>query len=294
MLIDDDHCNKRLLATTGIAFRNGTNPLLVQQFSDGIQVLQDNGDLSLLRSNFVGGAGGKCDTGSSVNQATTAISFMELCVGLITRCTCCCQWRIHQYTRIRAAPAIVYQCSTPPPVLPQSHHRYGLWIILAGAVVIGAFIMLLMRMQKRKKWRKRTLARMGSNTSDRSLGRTSTIGFISTCRRSFGRSKASRGATLEGKPDQGDVEAGAGSPGTPVPTALARIVSNTSQRTTTSTAETADAAFEDESDGRGSVHSSENEEQSDLQVVESSFKGMSKRVVGGKSKTMSKNTPMTR
>lgn len=54
--------------------------MLVQQFSDGIQVLQDDGDLSMLKDNFVGGAGGTCDTGSSVNQATTAIGFMELCV----------------------------------------------------------------------------------------------------------------------------------------------------------------------------------------------------------------------
>lgn len=70
----------RATCTTGIAFRNGTNPALVQQFSDGIQVLQDNGDLSMLKTNFVGGAGGNCDTGSSVNQSTTAIGFMELYV----------------------------------------------------------------------------------------------------------------------------------------------------------------------------------------------------------------------
>ncbi len=69
----------------GVAFRNGTNPAFIQQFSDGIQVLQDNGDLQLLRSNFVGGAGGKCDTGSA-NQSTTAISFMELYVLLGVYC----------------------------------------------------------------------------------------------------------------------------------------------------------------------------------------------------------------
>lgn len=144
--------------------------------------------------------------------------------------------------------------------------------------------MIIMRMNKRKKWRKRGLSRAGSNVSDRSLGRTSTIGFINTFRKSFRRgSQAPRGTPLDGKPEQGDVEVA--SPGTPVPTALARIVSNASQRTTTSTGEPVSG---DES--AGSAASSESEEQSDLQMVESTFKGMSKRVVRGKSKRVKESS----
>lgn len=175
------------------------------------------------------------------------------------------------------------------------HTRYGLWIILAGAIVIGVLIMMLLRMQKRKKWRKRALTRAGSNTSERSLGRTSTIGFINTFRGSFRKSKAPRGTPLDGKIEEADVEANGagppGAPGTPVPTALARITSNASQRTNTSVAETTEPASADESEGGGSVQSSDSEEVSDMQVAESSFRGMSKRMVGGKSKTVSRTAP---
>lgn len=175
-------------------------------------------------------------------------------------------------------------------------HRYGLWIILAGAIFIGMLIMVSMRMHKRKKWRKRALARGGSNISDRSLGRTSTVGFVNTFRRSFRSTNVPvRGVTLDGKQDEVDVEAsGSGSPVKPVPTTLARITSNASQRTTTSVAETAEPVSGDESDGRGSAGTNESEDESDMQQVESIYRGMSKRLAGGKCKTIAKKPSTTK
>ncbi len=101
--------------------------------------------------------------------------------------------------------------------LPLKKHRYGLWIILAAAVCLGTLIMLLVRQRKSAKWRKKaTLGRINSNASDRSsLGRTSTVNFAATFRRSF-RSKsltspAAQGVTFDTKIVDLEAEAASGS-----------------------------------------------------------------------------------
>lgn len=180
--------------------------------------------------------------------------------------------------------------------------------------------MLIVRRRKSIKWRKRALGRMNSNNSDRSaLGRVSTVTFATTFRKSMRAASSTprapaMAASVSFDSKTVDLEAdvaGSGSDPTEaapdVPTDLpggapagppsaggeqsgkpySRIGSAVSQRscvTDVSATEPSMSVEEDVEEGK-SGSSSDEEEQSDLQMLDSAFKGMSKKLTAGKCKT---------